>query len=120
MGTHTVSLTVVDALHDRNLFGALPVFRDLTTWRPWLAWLRAVYGLPMDAEDVEIFQQRTGRETPRPGGYPEACVVVGCQSGKSQIAALVGVFEAAKAVMEGERNVYVPLVAQDMSRRITH
>jgi len=107
-------LTIIDALEDPALFGALPVFRDLTSWRPWLAWLRAVYGLPMGAEDLDLFRRHTGRQHPREGGYPEACVIVGCQSGKSQIAALVGVYEAARAVMAGERNLHIPLIAQGL------
>ena len=41
-------VTIIDALKDRALFGGLPAFQDLTTWRPWIAFLRAVYGLPMD------------------------------------------------------------------------
>ena len=43
----STALTIVDALEDRALFGGLPAFRDLTSWRPWLAFLKAVYGLPM-------------------------------------------------------------------------
>ena len=30
------ALSIIDALKDANLFGGLPVFRDLSTWRPWL------------------------------------------------------------------------------------
>ena len=113
MGTRK-SLTIIDALEDPRLFGGLPAFRDLTTWRPWIAWLRCVYGLPMGAEDLEIFRAHTGRQHPRKGGYPEAVCIVGCQSGKSNIAALVGVFEAARAIMAGERGVFVPLIAQGL------
>jgi hypothetical protein len=40
-------MTIIEALHDAQLFGALPAFRDLTSWRPWLAFLRAVYGLAL-------------------------------------------------------------------------
>ena len=107
-------MNIIEALEDRALFGSLPAFQDLSTWRPWLTWLRAVYGLPMNAEDLELFRKHTGRQTPRPGGYPEAAVVVGCQSGKSAMAAVVGVYEAAQALMAGERGVYVPLIAQDL------
>lgn len=107
-------MNILEALKDRALFGSLPAFADLESWRPWLAFLSAFYGLPMDAADLELFRQHTGRQAPRDGGYPEAAVVVGRQSGKTQVAALVGVFEAARAVLAGERGVYVPLVAQDL------
>ncbi|MBI3932394.1 MAG: hypothetical protein HY317_03185 [Acidobacteria bacterium] len=107
-------MTIIEALSDPHLFGALPAFHDLTSWRPWLAFLRAVYGLPMDDRDLELFRAHTGRQTPRAGGYPEAACIVGTQSGKSNVAALVGVFEAAQAVMAGRRGLYVPLIAQDL------
>ncbi len=83
-------MNMLDALADPALFGSLPAFADLSTWRPWLAFLRAFYGLPMDDEDLELFQRHTGREAPREGGYPEAAVVVGRQSGKTRVAALGG------------------------------
>ena len=39
--------TIIEALHDRRLLGALPDFADLTTWTPWLTFLSALYGLPL-------------------------------------------------------------------------
>ena len=70
------------------------------------------FTLRMDSTDRELFRRHTGRREPRPGGYPEGVVVVGCQSGKSAMAAIVAVYEAARAVTAGERGVYVPLIAQ--------
>lgn len=107
-------MNIIEALADQALFGALSTFRALNSWQPWLSFLKAVYGLPMEGDDLKRFRHHTGREFPRFGGYPEACCIVGCQSGKSQIAALVGVFEAMNAVLTGQRNVYVPLIAQDL------
>lgn len=104
-------MTILDALVDRALLGALPAFRDLGTWRAWLAFLRAVYGLPMDAEDLTLYQKHTGRTRPREGGYAEACAIVGRQSGKTAIAATVGAFEA---VVSEDRGAHVLLVAQDL------
>jgi hypothetical protein len=106
-------VNIIEALSDPAFLGALPAFKDLTTWRPWLAFLRAVYGLPMDEADLALFARHTGRKVPRPGGYPTAVVCVGVQSGKSRIAAAVAAFEAAAALARGDRGVYVPLVAQD-------
>lgn len=101
-------------LQEPDLLGGLPAFRDLTSWRAWLAFLRAFYGLPMEAGDLELFRLHTGRTMPRAGGYPEAVCITGCQSGKSQIAAAVGAYEALQASARGSRGVYVPLVAQDL------
>ena len=105
-------MNILSALDDVNLFGQ--TLKGATSWQPWLSFLKAVYGLPMSDQDLKRFHQHTGREEPRPGGYPEACCIVGCQSGKSQIAALVGLYEAMQAVLSGQRNLYVPLIAQDL------
>lgn len=107
-------MNILDALRDPALFGSAPTFRDLATWRPWLAFLATFHGLPLSAADFALFARHTGRKSPRAGGYHEAAVVVGRQSGKTQIAALVGTYEAAAAVMAGARGVVVPLVAQDL------
>jgi hypothetical protein len=103
-------MNVLEALSDPGLFGALPSFQDLSTWRAWLAFLKAVYGLPLDAEELTIFQKHTGQAAPHPGGYPEAVAIVGRQSGKSAVAALVCAFEAATGT---ERGTFALLVAQD-------
>lgn len=107
---------MVDALADRNLFGGLAAFSDLTTWRPWLAFLRAVYGLPLDADDLEMFKRHTGRTMYDPplGGFPEVCCIVGRQSGKTRVAATIAAYEAVLAEQEPDRTeLYAVLVAQD-------
>ena len=105
-------MNILDAIQDPQLFGSH--FRNLDTWQPWLTFLKTIYGHPLNATDLARFQHHTGRQEPRPGGYPEAACIVGCQSGKSQIAALVGSFEATQAVKGKQRGVYVPLLAQDL------
>jgi len=105
------TLTIIDALQDGRLLGALPVFRDLTTWRAWLSFLRAVYGLPLDAEDLARFQRCTGRSAPRLNGYPEAVAIVGRQAGKSQITAALASLDAATCE---DRGTHVLMVAQDL------
>ena len=82
------------ALRDRRLLGALPCFRDLSTYAGWLAFSRAVHGLPMTHTDLALFRQHTGRQLPRPGGYPEAVAIVGVQSGKTRIASAFAVHAA--------------------------
>lgn len=113
MTARSRSVSIVDALGDPRLFGSLPAFENLSTWSRWLTFLKAVYGLPLDPEELAVFREHTGRETPRENGYPEAAVIVGVQSGKSQICALIAAYEAARAVLARKRNLYVPLIAQD-------
>jgi len=41
----TTDATIIETIEDRQLFGAHPAFKNLTTWRSWLFFLKAVYGL---------------------------------------------------------------------------
>jgi hypothetical protein len=103
-------VNIVDALRDRNLFGQLPAFQGLTSWSRWLVFLKAVYGLEMDQEELTAFRQFTGRTVPRPGGYPEAVAITGRQSGKSTIAAVTCALVAATSQ---DRGAFAILTAQD-------
>jgi hypothetical protein len=109
-------LTIGEALRDRNLLGALPAFRRLETWAPWLTFLDAVYGQPLDAAAEARFCRHTGRSryAPPPGGWREAVVITGRQSGKTRVAAALAVFEAITASREPDRTeLYALMVAQD-------
>lgn len=109
-------MTIIDALRDPQLFGALPAFQDLSTWRNWLVFLKAVYGLPLDQDEEAVFKRHTGRtaSAPPPGGFREAVMIVGRQSGKTRIAAALAAFEAIMATREPDRtSLYAALIAQD-------
>jgi hypothetical protein len=69
-------------------------FRDPQTWAAWHAFLAALFGLPMSADDLAIYQQCTGRTTPPEGGANEAWLIVGRRGGKSMILALIAVYLA--------------------------
>ena len=108
--------TIIDALTDRRLFGALPAFTDLSSWQGWIVFLKAVYGLALDASERAIFRRHTGRLTYQPprGGWREVVAVVGRQSGKSRIASVIASFEAVRATAERDgTETHALLVAQD-------
>jgi hypothetical protein len=63
-------MTILDALADPNLFGALAAFRELGPWRVWSAFIAAVYGLPMTDAQLVAFRTHTGRQAPNPAGTP--------------------------------------------------
>jgi hypothetical protein len=114
-------VTIVDALADRHLFGSLPAFRDLSSWRAWLIFLKACYGLPLAADEVAVFCHHTGRASYSPphGGWPEVVCITGRQSGKTRIAALVASFEAMTAPAElDDSQLFALLVAQDQRASI--
>ena len=109
-------LTIIEALRDRQLFGGLPAFKDLSTWRAWLVFLKSCYGLPLTADDLATFRLHTGRSTyqPPPGGWQEVACIVGRQSGKSRMASMIAAFEAMMATPELDgTDIYALVVAQD-------
>lgn len=79
------------------------------TWQPWRTFISAVYGLELEGEDLETFERHTGREAPAEGGYAEAVVVVGVQSGKSTVCGAL----AGHAAVTGEPGTHALLIAQD-------
>ena len=89
-------MTILDALADKHLFGALDAFKDLSTWSAWIVFLRALYGLPMTADEERLFCACTGRTryVARKGGYPEAAAIVGRQAGKTRVTSVIQDFEA--------------------------
>jgi hypothetical protein len=44
------TFTIIDAIHNKDVFGGLPAFSSLATWAGWLAWLKSVFALPMDRD----------------------------------------------------------------------
>jgi len=78
--------------------------------------LRAAYGLPMRVSEQEIFRRHTGRSEYKPptGGWAEVACIVGRQSGKSRVAALIASFKAVRAKRERDgTETHALLVAQD-------
>lgn len=61
--------------------------------------MAAVYGEPLTTQELALFRCHTGRTETREGGYPEATMIVGVQSGKTNVTADL----ADHAVLTGER-----------------
>ena len=81
-------MDIIEAIDDPNLFAA-----DFggPSWSAWRALLGGFYGLP--GVDRDVFHSLTQREPEGP--RQELWLVVGRRGGKSQVAALIAVFEAA-------------------------
>jgi Terminase large subunit, ATPase domain len=106
-------VNILEAFRHPHVFGSLPAFQDLGTWSAWGAFLAAIYGLPMTEAQLATFRAHTGCQTPRPEGYSEAVAIVGRQSGKTRVAAMIAVFEAITATEETGAELSALLVAQD-------
>jgi hypothetical protein len=80
-------MNIIEAIDDPNLFAA-----DFggPSWSAWRALLGGFYGLP--GVDRDVFHSLTQREPEGP--RQELWLAVGRRGGKSQVAALIAVFEA--------------------------
>ena len=56
--------TIIDVIRNRQLFGSLPAFKTMETWTAWITSLRAVFALPMSADELVVYRQCTGRSVP--------------------------------------------------------
>src|ERR1700690_2292196 len=88
-----MSVTILKALEDRRLFAS--VLRDKATWRPWRAFLAALFGLGMSDAEADLYRQCTGRAAPPIAAFAEAWLICGRRAGKSFVLALIAVFLAA-------------------------
>jgi len=97
---------IVECMEDQEVFG--PLFKDQRTWLPWKSFLKALFNLEMDEEELKIFQECTELDRPYSGTPREAWVLVGRRGGKSSIAALTAIWLAffkdwSKFLAPGER-----------------
>jgi hypothetical protein len=106
-------------MNDRQLFGKT-FKRGLLggdSWKAWKSFLATLFHLPMDDEALEIFRKHTGRQTTPQGAFTECWVVAGRRSGKSQVAALVGVYLACfrdySAYRAPGETLVLPIIAPD-------
>jgi hypothetical protein len=111
-------MTIIDAVHDPHLFRSL--FRDLTSWRPWLVWLKALFALPLQEEERALYQQCTGRKSAPTTEPVEVFTICGRRAGKSFIASLTAVYLACfrdytPFLSPGERAV-VMVLARDRNQ----
>ena len=103
--------TIIEFVTDPQLLG-------LSLSQAQAVLLKSIYGLPLSKEELELFQQCTGREKYPGHAFGEVTVIAGARAGKdSRIAAPVAVYEAIfgdheRHLAKGERAI-VPVVAQD-------
>src|SRR5262249_32401280 len=85
------SITIVDAIRDRRLFG--PLFPDWTRGGAWLVSLKAVFSTPMDRKDLALYRHCT-RRSDLPAKVKEAYAIVGRRGGKSRIVSFAATYLA--------------------------
>ena len=98
----------------------LPEFAS-DTWRGWRVLLKAMFAQPLDAGELEIFEQLTGRATAPTEVAREVWAIVGRRGGKSIIAALVAVYLTTCRTYKlavGERGVFMVIAADRRQARV--
>lgn len=86
------SITIVEAMRDPELFG--PTFGG-DSWSAWRALLGAFYGLSLTQAQAETVNQLTDRSVAACTPFRELWMPIGRRGGKSHVASLVAVYEAA-------------------------
>jgi hypothetical protein len=114
-------VNILEATSDEQLFA--PWFRDRSTWRAWLAFLAALFGLPMTDEQAAIYRDCTARPTLPTRPAREAWIIVGRRGGKSFAMALTAVFVAAFGnyaayLQPGERATTLVIAADRRQARL--
>lgn len=115
--TVTRKMNILDAIGDKDVFGSLPEFASLDTWKTWLVWLKATFAIPMDQGELAVYQQCTGRTVPPATPPSEVYSIIGRRGGKSYVSALVACYlagfeEYEKYLHTGER-LAILILARD-------
>jgi hypothetical protein len=84
-------MNILRAINDNKVFAKH--FRG-ETWSAWIAFLAALFALPMIPDQLAIYQKHTGRTNPPTSAHREAWLCIGRRGGKSFILAVIAVFLA--------------------------
>ena len=114
-------MNIIQALDDPTIFGS--VIRDPSTWGAWRGFLKALFALPMDDTEAELFRRCTGRATLPATPFNVAQLCCGRRAGKSFALALIAVFLACFRDYEpflamGEKATIVVVAADRRQARV--
>jgi hypothetical protein len=84
-------ISIIDCFDDPNVFAGW--FKDPATWIAWRAFVKAVFGLQMTADEWSIYKECTSRSDV-PIGFDEVWAITGRRGGKSLQMALIGIYLA--------------------------
>jgi hypothetical protein len=85
-------VTIDAALYDKRLLGA--ALGDASTWSPWIATLKAAFGLPLSESEQRLFRQVAGDRPLPKERIRELWCCIGRRGGKSRMAAAIAVYLA--------------------------
>ena len=114
-------MNIIEAIERREVLGA--AIRDRGTFAAWLAFLCALFGLPMDQPSAALFRACTARENIPVAAFNEAWLVCGRRAGKSFVMALIAVYlttfrDYQKFLGIGERTTVMIVAADRRQARV--
>jgi len=108
-------MSIVDAIDDPHLFGA--AIKDKSSFAAWRTLLKALFALPMDETETDVYRACTGRSELPVMAFGVLWLICGRRGGKSFMMAVIAVYFAAfkdwrRYLSPGERAV-IAIVAAD-------
>jgi hypothetical protein len=112
--------TIIKATTDPNLFARW--FKKRETWEAWLAFLSALFAVPLSPQQLAIYEECTGRDSSPRAPITEAWLICGRRAGKSFILALIAVYIATfrsytQYLAPGERGTIMIMAADRRQAR---
>lgn len=108
-------MNIIQAINDPRLFR--PWFKDMRTWAGWMAYFKALYALPMTAEELAIYAACTGLEEAPHEPVKESFVIASRRSGKSSAAAILAAHLAIskdwRAMLAPGESAWIFIIAVD-------
>jgi len=107
--------SIIEAVNDPAIWR--PHFRDRATWAPWFTAVKALFGLPLDNSELDLFRECTGRMAAPNTPAKECFYIVGRRGGKSRVLAVIAAYLSAFVdwqpfLVAGERGV-ISVIATD-------
>jgi hypothetical protein len=112
-------ITVAAAIANRQLLGA--ALGDTVSWSTWTVVLKAAFGMTLDDEELATFATVAGNRAPPKQRVRELWAICGRRSGKSRVAALIGVYLATcckHALAPGEAGMVLLLASTQEQARV--
>jgi hypothetical protein len=106
---------IIEAVTSPEWWG--PWFPNPESWSAWRAFWKAIFGIPMDAAELGIFRECTGRQQPPTELQKEVAEVIGRRGGKTRAAATtaswLAVFQDWRPYLAPGEKAMVLLLAAD-------
>src|SRR5215510_6238963 len=99
----------------------LPDWFSGASWTNWRVVLKALFALPMDNDELALFQRLSGRTAPPSERVKEAWLIFGRRAGKSFIAAFLALYGAVYVryrLAPGERGLVMVVAADRKQARV--